>query len=98
MSAAAIWCLVPKVKEPSGLAAVFERAGVPCRISENIAGELWTKLIWNCALNAISALGRVKYGQIAASNDARQIVRSLVEEILGGGQRRGDSFSGFDRM
>lgn len=54
---------------------------MPCRISENIAGELWTKLIWNSALNAISALGRVKYGQIAASRDARQVVRSLVEEI-----------------
>ena len=60
---------------------MFQRAGVPCRISENVAGELWTKLIWNCALNAVSALGRVKYGQIAACSDARQVVRSLVEEI-----------------
>lgn len=71
----------PKTDKTARLAAVFERAGVPCRISENIAGELWTKLIWNSALNAISALGRVKYGQIAASSDARQVVRSLVEEI-----------------
>lgn len=71
----------PKTEKTERLAAVFERAGVPCRISENIAGELWTKLIWNCALNAISALGRVKYGQIAASSDAGQVVRSLVEEI-----------------
>jgi 2-dehydropantoate 2-reductase len=71
----------PKTEKTERLAAVFERAGVPCRISENIAGELWTKLIWNSALNAISALGRVKYGQIAASSDARQVVRSLVEEI-----------------
>jgi 2-dehydropantoate 2-reductase len=71
----------PKTEKTERLAAVFERAGVPCSISENIAGELWTKLVWNCALNAISALGRVKYGQIAASSYARQVVRSLVEEI-----------------
>jgi 2-dehydropantoate 2-reductase len=71
----------PKSEKTDRLAAVFERAGVTCRISENIAGELWTKLVWNCALNAISALGRVKYGRIAASGDARKIVRSLVEEI-----------------
>jgi 2-dehydropantoate 2-reductase len=71
----------PKTEKTERLAAVFERAGVPCRISENIAGELWTKLIWNCALNAISALGRVRYGQIAASSDARRVVNSLVEEV-----------------
>jgi 2-dehydropantoate 2-reductase len=71
----------PKNEKTERLSALFDRAGVACRISENIAGELWTKLIWNCALNAISALGRVKYGQIAASNDARQVVRSLIEEV-----------------
>jgi 2-dehydropantoate 2-reductase len=63
-------------------AALFERAGVPCRISDNIDGELWTKLIWNCALNAISALGRAKYGQIAASEDARKVVENAVNEVL----------------
>ena len=63
-------------------AAVFERAGVPCRISDNIEGELWTKLVWNCALNAVSALGRAKYGQIAASEDARKVVETVVYEVL----------------
>ena len=74
--------LGPKTETTEHLAAIFVRAGIPCRISENIAGELWTKLLWNCALNAISALGRVKYGQIAASDDARQVVKSLVEEVF----------------
>jgi 2-dehydropantoate 2-reductase len=64
------------------LARLFERAGVGCRITENIDGELWTKLIWNCALNAISALGRAKYGQIAASQDARKVVEGAVNEVL----------------
>ena len=72
----------PRSDKTERLGALFTRAGVPCRISENMAGELWTKLLWNCALNAISALGRVKYGQIAASDDALRLVRSLVEELL----------------
>src|SRR5262249_10850388 len=59
-----------------------ERAKVPCRICDNIDGELWTKLIWNCALNAISALGRARYGQIAASDLARQTVENAVDEVL----------------
>jgi 2-dehydropantoate 2-reductase len=72
----------PRNATTERIAALFERAGVPCRISENIEGELWTKLTWNCALNAISALGRAKYGQIAASEDARKVVAEIVDEVL----------------
>jgi len=61
---------------------LFEAAGVPCRMTKNIEGELWTKLVWNCALNAISALGRAKYGQISASEDARKVVQDVVEEVF----------------
>lgn len=72
----------PRNAQTERIASVFERAGVGCRISDNIAGELWTKLTWNCALNAVSALGRAKYGQIAASADARKVVETLVYEVL----------------
>jgi 2-dehydropantoate 2-reductase len=72
----------PKSEKTERMAALFTRAGVPCRISDNIDGELWTKLIWNCALNAVSALGNAKYGQIAASTDARKVVETLVDEVL----------------
>ena len=72
----------PRDARTEKFAALFEKAGVPCRISDNIDGELWTKLIWNCALNAISALGRAKYGQIAASADALKIVETVVNEVL----------------
>lgn len=72
----------PRKAKTERVAGWFERAGVPCRISDNIEGELWTKLTWNCALNAVSALGRAKYGQIAASEDARQVVETTVHEVL----------------
>ena len=72
----------PRNARTERLAALFERAAIPCRISDNIDGELWTKLIWNCALNAISALGRARYGQIAASEDARKVVETAVNEVL----------------
>jgi len=73
----------PRNEQTERVANLFSRANVPCRISDNITGELWTKLIWNCALNAVSALGRAKYGQIAASADARKVVETLVDEVLG---------------
>ncbi len=72
----------PKNEKTERMAALFSRANVPCRISENIEGELWTKLVWNCALNAVSALGRAKYGQIAGSADAWKVVETSVYEVL----------------
>jgi len=72
----------PQSEETERIAALFARANVPCRISQNIEGELWTKLVWNCALNAVSALGRAKYGQIAASTDAWKVVETAVYEVL----------------
>jgi len=72
----------PRNAKTERFAGLFERAHVPCRISENIVGELWTKLTWNCALNAVSALGKAKYGQIAASEDARKAVENIVKELL----------------
>ncbi len=60
----------------------FTRAGVPCRISENIEGDLWAKLVWNCAGNAITALGRASYGQIARSETALQIFLAAANETM----------------
>lgn len=72
----------PRSAKTERIAALFSRANVPCRISENIEGELWTKLVWNCALNAVSALGHAKYGKIAASADAWKVVETAVYEVL----------------
>jgi 2-dehydropantoate 2-reductase len=64
------------------IAGLFQRAGVPCRISENIEGDLWTKLIMNCACNAISALTRARYGRMASNPLTREVMRQVTEEAL----------------
>ena len=63
-----------------GLAALFAGAGVPCVVSENIEAELWTKMSMNCAYNAVSALGRAKYGRVVQHLHAREVLRLAVEE------------------
>jgi 2-dehydropantoate 2-reductase len=64
------------------VADCFTRAKVPCRISENIHGDLWAKLVWNCAGNAITALGRASYGQIAQSESALQMFLAAAKETM----------------
>jgi len=72
----------PPSEKTTQVANVFNRAGVSCRISENIEGELWVKLLCNCALNAISALGRVRYGEIMRDNNAKKLMENVVDEVL----------------
>jgi 2-dehydropantoate 2-reductase len=72
---------LPKSEETKPLSETFQRAGIPCRVSDNIVGEMWVKLLCNAALNAISALGRIRYGAIAADPDARNLMRQVVDEV-----------------
>ncbi len=70
--------LTPAVER---VARLFTRAGVPCRISDNIDGELWVKLVWNCAGNAISALGRASYGLAGSLEPVRRVMAAAAEEV-----------------
>jgi len=64
------------------VAQCFAGAGVRCRISENIEGELWTKLVWNCAGNALTALARSSYGQVARNELARDLLAAAAGEAI----------------
>jgi len=67
---------------PERVAALFAGAGVPCRISANIQGDLWTKLIMNCAGNAVTALARASYGRAARDPDTRAVMTRVIEETV----------------
>jgi 2-dehydropantoate 2-reductase len=60
--------------------ACFARAEITCKQAEDIRAPLWAKMFMNCAYNAISALGRARYGKLAARADIREIMRMAVEE------------------
>ena len=62
--------------------AWFEGAGVPVAISDNIAGELWAKLVVNCAYNALSAITQLPYGKMIEGPGVRDTMRDVVEETL----------------
>ena len=64
------------------LAAHLTGAGIPTRISDNIEGELWAKLVMNCSYNAISAVGRCRYGRLVTVPEVRQVMRDMVGEIV----------------
>ncbi|MBO9536034.1 2-dehydropantoate 2-reductase [Herbaspirillum sp.] len=55
-------------------------AGVPTQISDNVRGALWTKLILNCAYNALSAVTQLPYGRIVQGQGVAEVIRNLVAE------------------
>jgi 2-dehydropantoate 2-reductase len=75
--------------ELAEIAETFKRAGVPCRISQNITLELWTKLIMNCAYNALSALSRVRYGRLVADAGSIEVMKQVVAEGVAVGNAAG---------
>lgn len=64
------------------VAAWFERAGVPCPVSPDVRVALWTKLVMNCALNAISALACAPYARMIDDAQAREVMRDVVAECV----------------
>jgi 2-dehydropantoate 2-reductase len=79
------------------------KAGVPVYVSDNVLGELWAKLILNCAYNAISAIAKLPYGRLFESECARDLMRLVVRECLAVAQREsitlpGDSWQGVERI
>ena len=60
----------------------FATASVPVTISSDVMAELWSKLMVNCAYNAISALAQASYGKLAALPEIRAIQRAVVEEVV----------------
>ena len=60
----------------------FASAQVPVRISADVVAELWSKLMVNCAYNAISGLAQATYAQLAALPAIRELQRAVVAEVV----------------
>jgi 2-dehydropantoate 2-reductase len=63
------------------IASLFADTGIAVRISDEVEVELWTKLVMNCAYNAISALGGARYGEMVALADIRTVMSDAVREV-----------------
>jgi len=72
------------VIEPSAaserVAQALMAAGVPTEVSDNVRGALWAKLILNCAYNALSAVGRIVYGELVQRPGVTDVMRDVVAE------------------
>lgn len=63
-------------------ACLFNTSGVPTEISTDVEAALWTKLIINCAYNAVSAIARLPYGPLVQQGGVPQVMDDVISECL----------------
>jgi 2-dehydropantoate 2-reductase len=68
--------------ESGEVASVLSAAGIPASVSPDVVGELWAKLILNCAYNALSAITRLPYGVLRQQPGVEGVMRDVVAECL----------------
>jgi 2-dehydropantoate 2-reductase len=64
----------------SQIAGIFAEAGIPTDVAEDVSGALWTKLILNCAYNALSAISQRPYGQLVERAEIKAVIKDVVQE------------------
>jgi len=63
------------------LADMLQQAGVPVSTTENIKGALWSKVLYNCALNPLGAIMGVPYGKLENPH-AWSIIEGMIQEAF----------------
>ncbi len=65
------------------VADMFQKAGVPVEISDNIQRDRWIKLVWNVPFNPLSVIGgSASTLDILDLKESRDLARNLMEEII----------------
>ena len=60
--------------------AIFNSCAISTNISKDLDGVLWTKLIINIAINPLTAILRVKNGQLLKFNESRLLLQMASAE------------------
>jgi 2-dehydropantoate 2-reductase len=64
------------------IARLLEAGGLPIEVVANVQGHIWSKFVHNCAINPISAVTRLRPGEIARTKAAAALLDHLLDEIL----------------
>jgi 2-dehydropantoate 2-reductase len=71
------------------IANVFNDAKIKTKMSKDIKTVIWSKLIVNVGINALTALTRLTNGQLIKSEEAKEVLRQAVSEAVKVAKRKG---------
>ena len=91
-SAAAAGEQAPDKERLEEIRKIFENAGFPCSVSNNIRFEVWNKLMINASSSVLSGVLQVPQGYVAENEHAWSICQDLIREICAAAAGEGAEF------
>lgn len=71
------------------LADFLNKAGINAKITENVMGLIWTKLLVNVGINALTAVTGLKNGRLLDFPETDELLRLAVEEACAVAEAKG---------
>lgn len=84
--------IIGRSADSEALANMLCAAEVPTSVADNIEAVQWTKLITNCAYNALSAVAGISYGEMFKVDGTQAVVTNVVHECTSVARACGVSF------
>jgi 2-dehydropantoate 2-reductase len=88
---AAGYTVIEQHQRSAEIAEAFAAAGLNCRVSPNIAAEVWHKTVFNCVVNPITAILGCEVGGIAQPGLAR-LKQLVIDECTAVAATQGITF------
>jgi 2-dehydropantoate 2-reductase len=79
----------PLERRARSVATMLDASGVPTVTVADVMPVIWTKLIYNAALNALGALHELSYGELAADSNFAAIMNDVIDEAFAVASRAG---------
>lgn len=64
------------------IADMFTSSGLNAKVSDDVQSVIWSKLMVNVAFNGLTAITRLKNGDVVLPLEGKEIVRKLIEEAV----------------
>jgi 2-dehydropantoate 2-reductase len=64
------------------IANILSKAGLETKISKDMDSVIWSKLVINVGINALTAITRLKNGMLIEHDGTREILRNAVQEAM----------------
>lgn len=68
-----------KTKRVSELQEILTQSGIDCKVSDNMRGGLWNKLVWNTSFNSLSVLTGKTVDKLLEEN--YELVKAIMTEV-----------------
>lgn len=75
---------------------LFDRAGIPYTIPENMLRSLWWKFMVNVGINQCSAVTRGRYRVFQTEKEAKELMESAMWEVIQLSEKAGINLTGAD--